>query len=133
MKYVDSNLFIYAALNDDEKGEKARDHIKDIRKGNDVAFTSVLTFDEVFWMVKREKGEENALEAGRAILEMKNLQFVDVDTSLLWNAYKLIEEHGLDPRDSIHLACALDQDADKMISEDDDFDRVKEVEREWII
>lgn len=133
MRYIDSNLFIYAVLNDDDKGEKAREYIKKIRKGNDAVFTSVLTFDEVFWIVKREKNEENALKAGRAMLEMKNLQFVEVDTSLLWDSYKLIEKHGIDPRDSIHLACALKKDADKIISEDDDFDSIDKIEREWIL
>ncbi len=133
MSYIDSNLFIYAAVYDDERGEKARDLIEDIRKGDEVMYTSSLTFDEVFWIVKKEKGEDSALEVGRAMLEMRNLQFVEVDTSLLWESYNLIKENGLGPRDSIHLACALEKNAEKIVSEDDDFDGVEGIEREWVV
>ncbi len=133
MSYIDSNLFIYAALYEDERGKKARDHIKDVRKGKKVEYTSALTFDEVFWIVKKEKGEKEALKAVRAMLEMNNLRFVEVDTSLLWDSYKLIDKYGLDPRDSIHLASALKVGEKKIISEDDDFDEVDEIEREWVI
>ncbi len=133
MSYIDSNLFIYAAVYDDERGEKARDLIEDIRKGDEVMYTSSLTFDEVFWIVKKEKGEDSALEVGRAMLEMRNLQFVEVDTSLLWEFYNLIKENGLGPRDSIHLACALEKNAEKIVSEDDDFDGVEGIEREWVV
>ncbi len=133
MSYIDSNLFIYAALYDDERGKKTRGFIKDIREGNETVFTSALTFDEVFWIVKKEKGVENALEVVRAMLEMRNLKFVEVNTSLLWRSYKLIEGHGLDLRDAIHLACAVEKGVKKVISADSDFDGIEGIIREWIL
>jgi len=133
LSYLDSNLFIYAALYDDDRGEKARDHIKMLREEDEVHYTSALTFDEVFWIVKQEKGEESALEVSRAMLEMRNLKFVEVNTSLLWECYKLIERYGLDPRDSIHLACASKVNEEIMISEDEDFDGIDEIKRKWIL
>lgn len=133
MKYIDSNLFIYAALYSDERGKQARNFMKEIRKGKEVAVTSVLTFDELFWKVKKEKDFEAALKIGRSFLEMENLVFVEVDDSALWRSYKLIKKYKLNPRDGIHLACALGKGATVIVSEDKDFDQVEEVKRQWIL
>lgn len=133
MKYIDSNLFIYAALYSDERGEKARNFIKKVRKGDREAVTSALTFDEVFWKVRKEKDFESALEIGKSFLEMENLTFVEVDDNILRKAYNLIKKYKLDPRDAIHMACALKKGSNTIISEDEDFDRIKKINREWII
>lgn len=133
MKYIDSNLFIYAALSTDKRGQEARNFMKGIRKGGERAVTSSLTFDEVFWKVQKEKDFESALKIGKSFLEMENLIFVEVGDSVLWRSYNLIKKYRLDPRDSIHLACALEKGATVIVSEDTDFDEVEEVEREWIL
>lgn len=133
MRYLDSNLFIYAALYTDERGEKARDYIEKIRKGDEKAITSALTFDEVFWKLKEEKGFEEALKLGKSFLEMNNLLFVEVNDQVLWRSYQLIKKHKLDPRNAIHLSCSLEKGVRKIISEDKDFDDVGEVERDWIL
>ena len=46
MRYHDANVFIYAALYESEKSDKARNMIKKVREGEEAAFTSVLTFDD---------------------------------------------------------------------------------------
>jgi predicted nucleic acid-binding protein len=129
MRYLDANVFIYAALYEGEKGDKARKLIKKVREGEEVAFTSVLTFDEFFWIVKKERGFDAALEAGKAFLETPNLTFLEVDGMVLRQAYKFIKKYRLDPRDAIHLSCAFVHGIFTIISEDGDFDTVKEVER----
>lgn len=132
MQYIDSNLFIYAALSKNEKGEIARDHIKKIRKGSIKAVTSSLTFDEVFWKIQQERSFKSSLKIGKAFLETNNLIFLEVDDKVLWRAYNLIEKHELDPRDGIHLACSLEEGVHTIISEDEDFDQIKEIDRKWI-
>lgn len=129
MRYLDANVFIYAALYEGEKGKKARKLIKKVREGEEVAFTSALTFDEFFWIVKKERGFDSALEAGKALLETPNLTFLEVDDTILWQAYNFIKKYKLDPRDAIHLSCVFVHGIFTIISEDEDFDRVKEVKR----
>ncbi len=132
MIYIDSNIFIYAAVYQDDKGNNARKLIKKITDGEIIATTSALTFDEVFWIVKKERNIEMALEAGKALLLMQNLKFLKVDDTVLWQAYNLIEKHKLDPRDAIHAACAIIHGVYTIISEDSDFDIIKEFERKGL-
>ena len=132
MIYIDSNVFIYAAIYPDDKGNNARKLIQKITDGEIIAVTSSLTFDEVFWIVKKERDFEMALEAGKALLLMQNLTFIAVDDAILWQAHNLIEKHGFDPRDAIHAACSLAHGVYTIISEDSDFDRIKEFERKGL-
>ena len=53
MIYLDSNIFIYAAVNTQEPGEKARSLLQRIQQGDEKAETSALTFEEVFWAIKK--------------------------------------------------------------------------------
>ncbi len=128
MIYLDSNVFLNAIL-DEEKGEIARELLRGVQDGKDQAATSALTFDEVFWVVKKHRGFEDALKASKALLEMPNLIFIEVNDKVIWHAWELSKEYGLDPRDSIHAACALSRDIKTIVSEDDHFDTVKEVKR----
>ncbi|OQX19985.1 MAG: hypothetical protein BWK75_05175 [Candidatus Altiarchaeales archaeon A3] len=89
MIYMDSNVFIYAALYPDVKGDNARKLIGKIENGEVIGVTSSLTFDEVFWIVKKERNFDMALEAGKALLLMRNLKFLTVDNSVIWQAYNL--------------------------------------------
>ncbi len=53
MLYLDANVFVYAATNTSELGEKASALLERIQSWEETAKTSVLTFDEVFWAVKK--------------------------------------------------------------------------------
>lgn len=128
MIYLDSNVFISAALYDDEAGENSRKIIKVVRLGNFEASTSTLTFDEVYWIVKRRRDKESALKIVKSMLNMKNLKFIPVDKSLLWRTYEFLDDKDLGPRDSIHLACALGSGADLIVSDDSDFDDIDSIE-----
>ena len=59
---------------------------------------------------------------------MKNLDMIAVDKEILYSSYDLLEGQCLDPRDSIHLACALNSGSSLMLSEDSDFDDIEIIE-----
>jgi predicted nucleic acid-binding protein len=131
MIYIDSSLILYAILYAGRLGELARSQIQKIKEGGK-AFTSALTFDEVFWKVRKEKGFDAAVVSSEAFLLMPNLSFIDVNSEILWESLTLIKRYKLDPRDAIHAACAITSGINTMVSEDPDFDRVKELKRVWI-
>jgi predicted nucleic acid-binding protein len=88
-----------------------------------------LTFDETFWVVKRDRGIEKALEAAQALLDFPNLEIVPATREIASLALQLIKECGLRPRDAMHAATAIAEKADFIVSTDSHFDRVKELKR----
>ncbi len=132
MKYLDSNVLIYSALDDHEKGDWCRSLLQKIEDGEDRAGTSYLTYDEVLWKISKVLSREDALDALDVILTMPNLSFFDVDSEVIWNAHKMISKRGLDPRNAIHLSTALNHGIYTIVSEDTDFDKIPEIDREWM-
>jgi len=119
MLYLDANVFIYAAINTQEIGEKAGSATK-----NPTSSTSVLTFDEVFWSIKKLK-PELAQETSYALLNFPNLEIIPADRKLALSALKIINEYNLAPRDALHAATAIASKADCVVSTDAHFDKIK--------
>jgi hypothetical protein len=129
MLYLDSNVFLYAILNDEELGERARNLLRQVQLGKENASSSALTFDEIVWVVKKYRTLKDAIRAGEAFLNFPNLKLITVNGDLLALALNLIKKHGLRPRDSIHAASAIANKTEVIVSTDEDFDRIKELSR----
>lgn len=129
MLYIDSNIFIYATLNTEDEGNRARTLLRKIQNGTEPAATSALTFDELVWTVKKHRNIEDAISAGEAFLNFPNLTLIPVNGELLSSALNLIKKYNLDPRDAIHAATAITEKAKAMVSTDTHFDRIKELKR----
>jgi len=87
---------------------------------------SALTFDEVFWAVKKHN-LELALEACEALLNFPNLEIVSANREVVSSALHIIREYHLEPRDAIHTATAIAEKVDCVITTDAHFGRVKEI------
>ncbi len=129
MIYLDSNVFIIAAAENQRHTQKARDLLKKIRDGEEIGVTASLTLDEVLWEIKQKKGKEAAKAVGKAFLEFPNLKIAAVNNEVLSLALQLFDMYELDLRDSIHAACAIINKCQLIFSEDSDFDRIKELKR----
>jgi len=132
MLYLDANVFVYAALNQEDVGDRARSLLNEIQQGRLRAASSALTFDELIWAVKRYRSLEDAATAGEAFLNMSSLKLVDVNGDLLSQALELIRRYQLDPRDSIHAASAISEKAEMIVSTDEHLDRIREIRRRTI-
>ncbi len=128
MLYLDANVFVYAAINTEEVGKKARTLLQKIQQGEEQAATSALTFDEVFWSIKKRK-PELASETCQALLNFPNLEIIPADRELVLSALKIINECNLAPRDALHAATAIAAKASCIISTDPHFDKIKELKR----
>lgn len=131
MNYFDSNLIIYAMLDETETGEWARELLKSVQNEEMPACTSFLTFDEVFYKVNKVKGSGVAIKNLEAFLTMPNMRFIDVNGGVIWKALELIREYQLLPRDAIHAATAFIAGAETIFSEDTDFDNIPGLKRKW--
>ena len=129
MKYLDSNIFIYAATlpASDSRAKKSKQILLDMADGKFHGATASLTWDELVWIVKRLSGKEIAAEEGRKFLELANLKVLSVDEGALHKAQELIDGYKLDPRDAIHAAVAINNDITDFVSYDSDFDGIKDI------
>ena len=130
MIYIDANIFILAVTNSDVLGENSRKFLKNLQK--EKAATSTLTFDEIVWKVLQIKGFDAAIAVAKNLIKMENLTWLDVNVSVLSKSVDLMVSYGLFPRDSIHAACALNNNIFTIISEDKDFDEIKDLKRKSI-
>lgn len=131
MNYFDSNLIIYAMLDETEIGGWARELLGRVQNEEMPACTSFLTFDEVFYKVNKVKGSGVAIKNLEAFLTMPNMRFIDVNDGVIWKALELIREYQLLPRDAIHAATAFIAGAETVFSEDADFDSIPGLKRTW--
>ena len=54
MIYLDTNIFIYAALDKGEKANSCKKILEEVALKKIIAFTSVLTWDEVVYSLKKD-------------------------------------------------------------------------------
>ncbi len=127
--YLDSNVFIYVILYSGEIAEKSKEYLRKASDGEFNAYTSVLTWDEVVYVVGKVAGFEESLKVGKILLKMPFLEFLDVNYAICEDAQKLAERYKLLPRDAIHAALALRYCDGTIISNDADFDVVEGLRR----
>ncbi len=129
MKYLDSNIFLYPVLYSDKKSAICKEILMKVAKNEIKASTSLLTWDEIVFAVKKLVGNDFAIAQGDKFLKFPNLIFIKVDESVISSAQAIIAQYGLNPRDAIHVASALIHGCEEFVSDDSDFDKVKEIKR----
>jgi predicted nucleic acid-binding protein len=128
--YLDSNIFLYATLNTEAPGNRARSLLQRIRQGEEQAKTSALTLDEILWNVKKHRNLDDAIDAGEAFLNFPHLELAPVTGELVAFALSIIKKYRLNPRDAIHAATAITEKTDYIVSTDPHFDKIKELKRQ---
>jgi hypothetical protein len=77
----------------------------------------------------RVLGKTDAIEVGKKFINFPFLRFVAVDDEIIRRSQVIRERYHLKPRDSIHLSCALERNISEIITDDTDFDGIKEIRR----
>lgn len=129
MIYLDANIFIYSLGNVDGKTNACIEILNKIIKDKIKAFTSLLTWDEFFYAIRRQMDKGKTIEESKKFLQFPNLSFLVVDNRVISKAHELTDKYNLKSRDAIHAASALVHGIKEIASDDPDFDRVKELKR----
>jgi hypothetical protein len=130
---VDSNVFIYPIIYDETKVpevSRAKGILIEIAEGRLKACSSVLTWDEIVYVVRKISNAESSIKAGRNFMAFPNLEILNVNQEILRRAQEVMERYNLLPRDALHVASAIENKASEIISSDSVFDRIEEVK--WI-
>lgn len=131
MKYIDANVFIYPVVNpeSDIKAISSKKILDKIINREIFAVTSVLTWDEFVYTLRKYLGKEIAASEGEKFLRFPNLKFVSADEKIILKAQYFVFKYNLDPRDAIHLATAITLNINEILSDDSDFDNLDEIKR----
>jgi predicted nucleic acid-binding protein len=124
--YVDVNMFIYWLGAHPEYGDKAREWVKKIESSQGGYSTSALTLYEVPVILsgltggnlKDESLISKVVESFTALvgLSITPLELLDFST-----AYRHMRDYNLDLEDALHLASAEKTGAERIITNDEDF------------
>jgi len=128
-RYIDANLFIYATIDNESIGKRAKNILRKIKEGEYMAYTSTLTVDEFLWRVQKEIGKELAEQTVSIFFDLPNLELINIDKQIITSAIEIYKNEKLDPRDSIHLAAMKSKNIKAIISTDPDFDKIQNIKR----
>ncbi|MGA1822956.1 MAG: type II toxin-antitoxin system VapC family toxin [Thermoplasmatota archaeon] len=126
--YIDSNIFIFAALDRSDLGDNCRKILDMIQNGDLTCASSYLTIDEVIWIIKKKLGKEKAVKIANAALSLP-VRWIDVDREIIHRMIDHFGDQDLDPRDCLHLSSMRSSGINTILSEDQDFDTVKGIRR----
>lgn len=126
--YIDSNIFVLAAIDKGELGNDCRDILKAIESQKLSCAASVLVIDETVWVVKKKEGKEKAIRIGKAMLSLP-IKWMAADKAIAVRMMDIFEKNDLSPRDSIHVSSMKEGGLTSILSEDSDFDRVVGITR----
>jgi len=123
--YVDSNIFVYSMFAHPEYGGACKVIIDDLQNGVLVGVVSTLVPVEVM-SVAVEHDPQKADLAVTVIYSLP-LEIFGVDHDILSLASNLALRYGLSGYDAVHLATTRKAMVGDVISNDDDFRRVQEI------
>ena len=128
--YLDANVFIFAALGDnaDSRTQKAQAVLSRIIERKDTGFTSVLTIDEVVWVIlKRKKDRDLAIDQGLRLLKLPIIR-LPCSEPVSFKGLQLMRKYSqLSPRDAIHAATCIEIEGAAFVSDDKDFEGLEEI------
>ena len=129
--FLDANFLIYLNTMVNDQHSKLQKFFSGLL--NEELFTDLLVIEETLYISFSKYNVpyqltleflKNAILPYAAITPME-----ESDISLLGN---YLSRYPVKPSDAVHLACMEKEGITKIISEDKDFDKVKEVTRLWL-
>jgi predicted nucleic acid-binding protein len=125
--YLDSNVFLFAALDTGKTGDDAKALLKRVSDGSIKAAISPLVLDEVMWGVQKIMGREYSNRYVAGIISTP-FTWLDIAFSCVEIARSYYKQ-GLNPRDAFHAAVMTDYGINVIVSEDAHFDKIKDLKR----
>lgn len=129
MIYLDTNVFVHAALDRMEKGEMARQLLGLVEDGKVEAATSAVAFSELVFVSLKNVDREKAAENGEHFLSLDGLFVANLDRQTCRIALESVRGLGLRPNDALHYAAMKSLGIDEMVTEDRDFSKAKDIKK----
>lgn len=130
--FVDANLLIYLNCIQQEDERKTYEDLYYNALSSFEVFTDILVLDELIWVSKKKYNVPYDLTLSfirNAVLPY--VEILHIDTKILDIFFNVLAKYKLKPSDAIHVAVMLTHNIRTIISEDIDFDNIKEIKRIW--
>lgn len=105
--YWDSNAFLAWLQNERGREAACRDTLDAAQRGDFLIVTSALTLAEVLWMKGSPRLTEDKAELLNGFFRRSSLRVVNLDRKVAQGAQRLVWERGIKPKDSVHVATAI--------------------------
>lgn len=106
-RYWDACVFLGWFNDEPDKVNKCKGVIEQAEKGKLIIVTSALTLTEVVWLKDLPRLSEGSEETIRKFFERDYIAVRPVDRVIAEDARQLVWRHGVKPKDSVHVASAL--------------------------
>jgi len=128
--FLDSSFLIYMNTMTNDKRRRIEELFKKLLE--EPLFINMLVVDEVLY-VSRKYGLQYdvTLNFLRSIV-LPYTEIIPIEEEDVKPVEKYLLKYDLKPSDAIHLATMEKVGANHIVTEDEDFDRVKEVKRIWL-
>lgn len=133
MMYADAGVFVLSLTADERipNVPESVGFVESVVRGQRAVSTSVLTWDEVVYVVRRLLGPEDSRDKAEDLLALPHVTWIPADLAVTREASALYRSLPIRPRDAIHAASAIQAGEREMVSEDPVFDRIPGVRRVW--
>ena len=131
MFYLDTNIFVFASVFSGDKSERAKKLLRDLADDKISAATNILTIEETIWvLLKITKDREFSIEQGSRLLSIKRLKLLSSTQTTMINAVVILKKYKkIKSRDALHAASCIENNIKSIVSDDADFEEIKEVKR----
>ena len=128
--FLDSTTLIHAVDKEAEYQKECLNIINEAAKGLINAATSLETLEEVLFILSRLTSLQTAIRVTRDYLKLLKIKKYEMRQATFEHSLKLMEITPLKrPKDAINVATMLEHNIAKIISEDEDYDKIDLVER----
>ena len=117
MRFLDSNIIACAFYNN-EYTEKCQEIIKE------GGMINTFNLIEAFFIIEKQTHREKAEKCIKSLLK-SNIEIIEVDINLIYEALRKINKYKLSIFDMIHYTCALINTCDSIVSYDSDFNNLE--------
>ncbi len=131
MKGIDSNIIIYALNKDLPEHESCRNLLVKIAKGLEtIAIPTVVLMESYHVLVRAYKFAPSEVKKRLvSIIESENINILGEGLSSILLAFDVAEEFDTGGRDSLIVACLLENNIKELYSHDKDFDKIDLIKR----
>jgi len=110
--YWDSNCYLAYLMQESGRAEKCRTTLELLESNEIYIVTSCLTLTEVLWVRGGEKIKPESRQKVIDAFEHPNILKYNLTQKIAEQSRELVWDHNIKPKDSIHLATALNSNAE---------------------